>query len=206
MATALDVVNEWAADSEEKQLLVKTRSGLVLRWINQAQLRFADKSECLKGEWQPTITSLGNIALPSDFLREYPDLVAYQVGSTINPPLIKIDYPVAINLNFTSVVTHYSIYNGTFYVWAAGALTPSIPYIKKPATLTALSSDALIIPTEFHHDLIPYLDAMWASLKGALNPMDKILLMKEFDNQARADGMKFLIRQDNAPKVRTRRF
>lgn len=202
MATVADILNEWAADSEEKQTLIKTRSGLCLRWINQAQLRFADKSEVLKGVWQPTITSSGNIALPSDFLREYPDLVTFEVGETTTPPLIKVDYPVALNLSFSST-THYSIFNGTFYVWAAGALTPSIPYIKKPATLTAISSDSLTIPTEFHHDLIPYLDMMWDSFKGKITAIEKSMLLKDFDNTVRQDGIVFLVRNDNSPKVRS---
>lgn len=202
MATALDILNEWAADSEEKQTLLKVRSGLPLRWLNQGQLRFADKSECLRGEWQPTITSSGNIALPSDFIREYPDLIKFDVGSATNPPLIKIDYWEAINITF-STTSHYSIFNGSLYVWSAGALTPSIPYVKKPATLTTIASDSLTIPTEFQHELIPYLDMMWDAYKGKLAAIDKSMLLKDFDNSARSCGITFLVRQNNSPRVRT---
>lgn len=205
MGTTLDIINEWASDSEEKQVAVKTRSGLVLRWINQAQLRFAERSECLRGEWQPTITSTGNIALPSDFIREFPDLVKYNLSATVNPPLVKIDYWQAVNVTFSST-THYSIFNGSLYVWAAGALTPSIPYIKKPTVITALTTADLSIPTEFHRDLIPYLDIMWEKSKGSLSLGDRLALMKEFDNQAGLAGLKFKTRQDGMFKMRSNRL
>lgn len=206
MGTTLDIVNEWASDSEEKQTTVKARSGLVLRWINQAQLRYANKSELLRAEWQPTITSTGNIALPSDFLREFPDAVKYSSTSTVNPPLIKIDYWQAVNINFSGSITHYSIFNGSFYVWAAGALSPSIPYVKKPTIITALTSADLSLPTEFQHDLIPYLDIMWEKSKGQLSLADQLGLMREFDSQAGLSGLKFKMRQDGMPMMRSVRL
>lgn len=206
MATAADVTNEWAADSEAKQLLIKTRSGLVLRWLNQGQLRFADLSEMLKGEWQPTVTASGNIALPADFLREYPGRVKYDLNSTVNAPLIKIDYQDAINLDFTGDTTHYSIFNVKLYVWAAGALTPSIPYIKKPVALTTLASDDLGLSTEFHYEIIAYLDAMWAAYNKEISFADKNMMLKDFDSKAREHGLKFLVRQGGALRTRSQGF
>lgn len=205
MGTTLDIVNEWAADNEEKQLLVKTRSGLPLRWINQGQLRYADKSEMLRAVWNPTITSTGNIALVSGFLREFPDLVKYNVSSTTNLPLIKIDYWEAINVDF-STTTHYSIHNGSFYVWSAGALTPSITYIKRPTIMTNILTESLEIPLEFQHNLILYLDIMFDGSKGTINSIDKHVLLKTFDQQAGLDGLKFRQRNDSSPVMRSYRL
>lgn len=206
MGTTLDIVNEWASDSEEKQTILKTRSGWALRLLNQAQLRYADKSELIRGSWTPTITSTGSIAIPTDFIREYPDSVKYSSTSTVNPPLIKIDYWKAVNINFTGATTHYSIFNGTFYVWAAGALTPSVTYVKKPAILTTFTSTDLEIPTEFQCNLIPYLDIFWEKSKGKLSLGDQLILLKEFDNQAGLDGLKLRTRQDDIPRTRSVRL
>lgn len=206
MGTTLDIVNEWASDSEEKQEVLKTRSGWALRILNQAQLRYADKSELIRGTWSPTITSTGNIALPSDFLREYPDAVKYSSTSTVNPPLIKIDYWQAVNITFTGITTHYSIFGGNLYVWAAGALTPSVIYIKKPAAITTFTSTDLEIPTEFQHNLIQYLEIMWEKSKGKLSLPDQMVLLKQFDNQAGLDGLRLRMRQDDIPRMRSTRL
>jgi len=197
MATAQDIVNEWAAGDEEKQQLV-IRSGLPLRWLNQGQLRYFDKSEVLRGVWTPTITSSGNIALPSDFLREFPNRVKRDVSDSSDLPLGKIDYPDANLMDF-SALTHYSIWNGTFYVWSAGACTPSVPYIKKPAVLASFASD-LSVPTEFQHNLIIYLDAHWVKIQKDI--AGHYALMKEFDNQARQDGVMNIIRNNQIPTIR----
>lgn len=204
MATAQDVINEWAAESDEKQALVSAKPALVLRWINQAQLRFAEKSECLRSLWTPTITSTGNIALPTDFLREFPDLVQWDVNTKDRLPLKKIDYQVA-RLRTFSLTSHYSIYNGTFYVWNAGALTPAIPYIKKPTILSAIASD-LEIPTEFQNQLVFYMDLMYDKANGKINSIDKETGLRMFDQNAYAAGLKYRNRNDGLVVMRSNRL
>lgn len=200
MATSLDVINEWASDSEAKQTLVKTHSGLILRWLNQAQLRYADKSEMLKSRWTPTITSTGNIALPADFLREIPDRVQPNANATVFAPLRKVDYPDAILVTWTGLIA-YSVYGGNFYVWAPQACTPAITYNKKPAALTDLTSD-LEIPTEFHHDLILGLDIYWERRAEKLDLAEQETMWTIFDNKAKDAGWKEKIRK--GAFVRTR--
>jgi len=203
VATALDIINEWAADIEEKQTVGK---GLRLRWLNQAQLRYAARSEMLRSEWQPTVPASGNIALVTDFLREFPYLVKREVGETLKYPLLKIDYWKAINLTFVTVSTHYSIFNGKLYVWAPGALTPSIPYVKKPAVITDLDTSNLEIPSEFHYQLIPYLDAKFERYKGRMSFVEEASFLQNFDQQAGLDGYRFRQRQDDAPRMRASRL
>lgn len=200
MATSLDVINEWASDSEAKQTLVKTHSGLILRWLNQAQLRYADKSEMLKSRWTPTITSTGNIALPSDFLREIPDRVQPNASASVFAPLRKVDYPDAILVTWTGLIA-YSIYGGSFYVWSAQACTPAITYNKKPTVLTDLTTD-LDVPGEFHRTLIFGLDIFWERRDGKIGLEEQDGLWTVFDNKAQAEGWKEKIRKGGLVKIR----
>lgn len=203
MASAQDIVNEWAADSEEKLRLLKTRSGLGLRWLNQAQLRYVERAECLRDVWNPTITSSGNISLPSDFMYEFSDRVKRDVNSTSDYYLRKVDYPIAFARSWSGL-TAYSIYNGSFYIWAAGAATPSIPYVKKPAIITTLSSASLEIPTEFQHRLVDYMDAMWLRYKGDV--VSARGLMEDFFRKSKTDGVTWRLRYDKSPIIRSNFF
>ena len=196
MATALTVVNEWASDSEDKQLLVKQQSGLVLRWLNEAQLRFVDRANNLRDVWTPTITSSGNVSLPSDFIREIPDLVKYDLNSTVQPPLKKIDYAVATNIQWGGR-THYSIHNGKMYVWSAGALTPSVTYIKKPAALTTLSSDDLTVDSTNFQDIIYFLELKWLYRTKQINLIQYSAMMRDFEDRATQEGVKFIVATDS---------
>ena len=201
MGTTLDVINEWASDSEEKQHKVKTHTGLVLRLLNQAQLRFADKSEILRGSWSPTITSTGNIDLPSDFIREFPDMIKKDSGSTLNYPLQRIDYWQAVNGTFYETA-FYSIYNGKLYVWAAGALTPTVPYVKKPAIVTTLTSTDLEVPTQYHSRIVFYMNIKWEKMEGKIDFATENAMLEKFDQQAGLDGFKSRERTDNIPRTR----
>lgn len=196
MATALNVVNEWASDSEEKQLLVKQQGGLVLRWLNEAQLRFVSNGNTLRDVWSPTITSTGSIALPSDFIREIPDLVKYDASTTNGRTLSRVDYAVAFNSTFSGT-NYYSVHNGSFYVWSAGALTPSIVYYKKPAALTVLASDSLSVDTANHSNIVDYLEAKWLYRKKEIRYPEYMAMMGEFDNQAKVAGIEFLVATDS---------
>lgn len=204
MATVQNVVNEWASDDEDKRLLVETHGGLILRWLNEGQLRYAEKSEILRSTWTPTITSSGNIALPADFIREFPDRVQ-AVSGTTGTPLFKVEYPLAIQDTWNTL-TAYSIYNNTFYIWAAGAATPAVYYVKKPTALTTLSSDDFGIPTEFHRTMIDYLEAKWLYRNKTVSYGDYKSMLSEFDNQAKTDGLQFLQRNDALLMMRSFRF
>lgn len=205
MATALDVVNEWAADSEKKQDIVKTRSGLLLRWLNQGQLRYAEKAECLRSVWTPTITSSGNIALPTDFIYEFADRVKRDTSMVTDYFLKKIDFQIA-NARAWSGLTAYSIFNGTLYVWAPGAATPSIPYCRKPTVLTTLSSDSLEIPTEFHSALVEYMDLRWDRDMAGGNYSTYSAMLKDWDMTARSQGTVWKLRNDRVPVLRSNFF
>lgn len=199
MATSQDVINEWIWDNDEKQKLAKTHPDFILRWLNQALLRFADKSEILRSTWTPTTASDGTVALPADFLREFPDRVKWQ---TDYMPLKKVNYPDAIQRSWASLCA-YSIYNGTFYVWSPAAVTLTVEYIQKPALLTDLTAD-LVVPVQFHKTLISYLDAFWIRKGGDLGGYYQFI--KECDIEANSNGMSEILRLDGAPRMRTSWF
>jgi hypothetical protein len=204
MGTLLTVIQEWYSDDDEKETLYKQMPELVLRWINEGQLRFCDKSEILQGLWEPTVSSTGVVARPTDFLREYQNRVKW----TTNHSLVNMAYQDAIHLTNVSDQLYYSIFNGNFYVWAAAAGTPDIPYVKKPevvvSTADAHKTAALEIPTEDHHTLIQYLDARFLRKKGDYK--NYMALLNWFDAYANACGSKFRSRRDPPPTTISRRF
>lgn len=197
MGSLKSVLEDWSEGDPKRAELLAQYPGVVLRWINEAQLRYCDKSEILQDVWEPSIPSSGTIALPSDFLREYKDRVKW----TDTRYLVQIDYPTA-NLRTWSDVTHYSIFEGSFFVWAASAGSPSIPYIKKPVVVAIadISTADLETPTEFQHNLLVYLDAMYARRSGAY--VDSKQILRIFDEQAIQDGFTFRARRDPSPIIR----
>lgn len=204
MATAQDIINEWASDSEEKQALVKTRSGLPLRWINQGQLRYVEKGQVLRDIWLPNITSTGNIALPTDFLYEFPDRVKRNASATVDIFLKKLDLPVA-QARYFSGLYYYSIWKGSFYVWSAQAATPSVPYVRKPTILSSIASD-LEIPTEFQMNLLPFIEAKYLYSKKEMPYAEYAQAMEHFDIQANNDGLSWRTRNDVIPTMRPNWF
>lgn len=205
MATAQDVINEWAADAEQKQNLVKTRSGLLLRWLNQGQLRFANQSEILRAEWKPSVGSTGIITLPTDFLYEFPDRVKRETTATSDYYLRKVDFPIA-NARSWSGLTAYSIWNGSLYIWAPSSCNPNLPYVRKPTVLTTMASD-LEIPTEFHETLLEYMDIRWdRDQVGKTKYPEFKAELEAWDQQARADGNRWKVRDDKSPVMRSNFF
>ena len=200
MGTVQNILEQWAAGDPKKEEIYVSVPKLALRWINEAQLRHASLSEILRTTWSPTITSTGNIALPSDFLREIPDRVKW----TATQHLVKIDYPTANLVESFSGTYYYSIYGETFYVWEAAAGTPTIPYIKKPTALTTIATDALEIPTEFHGTLLIYFDAMYLRKEG--DYAGSQVLLRQFDSQAAEDGAKYRSRRDGTMFIRSSLF
>jgi hypothetical protein len=198
MASALSVTMDWISISPEKQNFYRDNKELVLRWINEAQLRFVNKSEILCGVWSPTIDSSGYIDLPSDFLKAFKDRV--KLGEY---PLMEMNYHDAIFQDFVGVEA-YSVYNGKFYVWGAGACSPTIPYLKKPIVITNLLTEDLEIPTEYHNNLIDYLDALWSRKKE--DYQGHLGLRTNFDNLALQAGVETRGRTNAVPIMRSSRF
>jgi hypothetical protein len=203
MATALSLISDWL-DSEEKEAYFLTHRPLALRWINEGQARYADKSEVLRTTWSPSITSSGVIALPSDFLREFPDRV--KKSSTEATALLKLPYQDAQFSDFTGVCA-YSIFGSNFYVWQTTSCSPIVPYIKTPALigLSGLDSASLEITTpSFAQNLLIYLDAMWSRVKG--DTASYMALLAKFDYQCVQDSIEYQRRNDAVPTMRSGRF
>ena len=192
MATIANTLRDWASTDDAKVALYSSQPSKLLRWINEAQLRFAKRSEMIRDVWSPTITSTGNIALPDNFLREIKDRVKLDA----NTYLRQIAFSDARLLQISGTY-YYSIWNNTFYVWSAGACTPSVPYITKPAVvlLADIATTDLEIPTEYHHTLFLYLDSMWAREQKDI--AGSIALLKQFDNEC--DDAKVDYVRDNEP-------
>lgn len=197
MGTAHDLIGTWAADSEEKIGLNSRNPELVLRWLNEAQLRFADLSECLRGVWNPDIFDDGIVDLPEDFLREYVNRIRW----TSYVILRKGDY-ATLRATPLTVTNWYAIYGGKFYVFAPSAGTPEIAYVRKPESisLTSLNTSDLEIPTEYQLDLLTFLDAMWEGRKG--NAAQRLAFLEMFNQKANAAGIKFSGRDDAPPTMR----
>ena len=200
--TAFDVVQEWAGVQGPRHDLYIQHPGLVLRWLNQSQLRFVDKSECLKSTWTPSLDSSGYKSLPDDFLR-----IAGPLGVQWDTDefLTKEDYAKLNGLTLTDT-EHYAIHDGKFYVFAATSGTPVIVYIKKPEELLLtnyLNSD-LDIPEEYHQDLIVYMDAMYARHMGDV--AQYLILLDKGDMKAKEAGLQVDYRTGPLPRTIARQF
>lgn len=202
MGTVANILQNWASTSPAKASLYASEKGVLVSWLNEAQLQFTDISECLRDVWQPTITSSGNVALPSDFKREIKDRVKWDT----NTYLQQIDYPTANLITTWSGTYKYSIWGDTFYVWAAAAGTPSIPYIKKPTEITVanIATADLEIPTEYHYILKIYLNAMMA--ERANDIAGSLGLMKQFQKYAEEAYAEVVRDNDPVPMMRGRFF
>ena len=202
MGTVANILEDWSQSSPAKASIYASEQGVVVRWLNEAQLQFADRSECLRDVWEPTITSTGNIALPSDFLREIKDRVKWDSTRYLR----QIDYPTANLVDSWSDTSHYSIWGGTFYVWGTAAGSPEIPYIKKPTAITVstVSSASLEIPTEHQFILKLYLNSMMAERKDDI--AGSVALMKEFQTNCDMAYMDTVRKLDPVPTMKGRWF
>lgn len=203
MASALTVLQQWAGGDEDKQRLLKTKMELAVRWLNDGQLRFVNRSMCLRAEWLPTITSSGNIDLPDDFLMEFPDRVKRQAANTADLFLTKYDYQVANN-RYWAGLFGYSIFNGKFYVWTPSACTPSVPYCRKPEVILSkdIATAELEIPTEVHTEIIVFLEARHGRYKKELTILQEQQVLDLFDEKARHFGVINKLRVDKSPQTR----
>lgn len=198
MGTVATVIESWASSSPAKASVYASEPAVIVNWINEAQLLFCDKSECLRDVWSPTVTSTGTVALPSDFKREIKDRVKWDD----NTYLRQIDYPTANLISSWGSTTNYSIWGGNFYVWGAAAGSPEIPYITKPTAITVstLSSADLEIPTEHQYILKIYLNAMMA--ERANDIAGHVALMKQFIQSAENAYMDVVNDNDPVPTMR----
>ncbi len=195
MGQIANVLDDWASGDADRSKVYKEQPGLVIRWINEGQLRYASKSELLRDVWSPTITSSGSIALPTNFLFEVPDRVKW----TQFVYLRKIDYPTANLVPYWSATLWYSIWAETFYVWGPSAGTPTIPYVYKPTLVTvaniATADFDANLPTEFDHEILLYLDYRWA--RRIKDPSHRLLL-DDFEDMVAKDGQTYRQRRDPA--------
>jgi hypothetical protein len=197
MASVLNILGDWQSGNSDRERLFGMNEGLALRWLNEGQLRFADKSEVLRGVWSPTISSDGEATLPDDFLR----LVRNRVQWDSNTLLSEIPHADAGVQSF-STTEFYSIWGGKLYIWAAAEGTPTIPYIKKPDEIAvgSITSAELDIPTEYHHELITFLDAMYERYNNRVDSYR--VLLNVFDQAAVQAGTKYASRQDPIPRMK----
>ena len=199
--TVAAVCQDWCGGNPQRMSVYVEEPGVMARWISQAQSRFADKAECLRGVWTPTVPSTGIVALPANFGREIKDGIRW--GSSDR--LTQVNYTEANMATFSST-RYYSIWGSNFYVFSAAAGTLSIPYIKKPAEITVgtLSTADLEIPTDYHRDLFNYLDAMFVRRSGDF--ASSTALMKEFDDSANNARLDYAQKTDPVPRVRSGMF
>lgn len=197
MATVQTTIDNWTSDGGERHATYGSVPGLVIQWLNDGQLRFAHKSGCLRSTWEPTLDSEGYCDLPDDFLKIVKDRVKWSSTQT----LIEGSYQDLIQRTMTST-THYCVHEGKFYVFGASAGTPIVPYVKKPGTITIANRTTayLEIPSEYHTDLVLYLDAMFARKKG--DTTGWLTLLGAFDAKAMAAGMEISRRIDPVPMMR----
>ncbi len=196
MASAKAIISDWSSDEGERFVLATTKRGVVMRWLNQAQLRFAEISQVLQGVWEPLLDSTGSEALPDDWLREIPDRVQWTTGFY----LIKGDYPTLSIANL-STTCYYAIWQGNLYVFSASSGSPTIPYYRKPEEIkdAQFATASLEIPTEYQHNLSLFMDAMWERRNG--NTEAYLVLIDKFDQRARDAGIDNLNRRQ-VPQMR----
>ena len=197
MATVQTTIDNWTSDGGERHTLYGSVPGLVIQWLNAAQLRFTHKSGCLRSTWEPTLDSEGYADLPEDFLKIVKDRVKWSSTQT----LIEGNYHDLIQRTMSST-THYCVHEGKFYVFGPSAGSPVVPYVKKPNTVTiANRTNAFLdIPSEYHEDLVLYLDAMFARRKGDVTGW--IALLAAFDDKATKAGMEISRRIDPVPMMK----
>lgn len=196
MATVLNILGDWSAGNPERERLLSMNKGLVLRWLNEGQLRFASKSEILRGTWTPVLADDGQATLPDDFIRIVRDSVKWDDETTLS----EVPYANGINLEL-STTAYYSVWGWKFYVWAAAEGEPTVAYIRKPdeIKIAQINTADLEIPTEYHHDLLAYLDAMFSRQQGKIEGY--LALIGLFDKSASEAGMRNALRVDGVPRM-----
>lgn len=201
MAEAKDILFDWVGTEREKNTLYSVSPELVVRWLNEANQRYCDLSECIRDIWYPIIDSSGSTTLPDDWLREIKDRVKW----TDNVFLTFMDYPTAIMRRFTGTF-YYSIWGNQFYIFTPAAGTPTVPYIRRPDYITTsnLATYSLDILREKQQNMLRFMDAKWARYNKDIQGEQALMAM--FDEQAKMDGQNLRDRREVLPTIRGRWF
>ena len=196
MATVQTTIDNWTSDGGERHATYGSVPGLVIQWLNDGQLRFAHKSMCLRSTWEVTLDAEGYADLPDDFLKISRDKVKWGTQT-----LIEGGYDALIQMTMIST-THYCVHEGKFFVFGPSAGTAIVPYVKKPNTITIANRTTafLDIPSEYHTDLVLYLDAMFARKNGDIPGW--LSLITAFDDKATKAGMEISRRIDPVPMMK----
>ena len=199
MAEAKDILFDWIGTDKEKNSLYSVSPELIVRWLNEANQRYCDLSECIRDIWQPILGADGVAELPDDWLREIKDRVQW----TNNVSLTAIDYPTALGRRFTATY-YYAIWAGRFYVFSPAAGNPTVPYIRRPDQIMTsnLATYTLDVLREKQQNILSFMDSKWARYNKDLT--GEASLKAAFDEQARQDGQNLRDRRDPAPMVRGR--
>lgn len=201
MAEAKDILFDWIGTDKEKNSLYSVSPELIVRWLNEANQRYCDLSECIRDIWQPILGADGVAELPDDWLREIKDRVQW----TNNVSLTAIDYPTALGRRFTATY-YYAIWAGRFYVFSPAAGNPTVPYIRRPDQIMTsnLATYSLDVLREKQQNILSFMDSKWARYNKDLT--GEAALKAAFDEQARQDGQNLRDRRDPAPMLRGRWF
>ena len=201
MAEAKDILFDWIGTDKEKNSLYSVSPELIDRWLNEANQRYCDLSECIRDIWQPILGSDGMAELPDDWLREIKDRVQW----TNNVSLTAIDYPTALGRRFTATY-YYAIWQNRFYVFSPAAGNPTVPYIRRPDQIMTsnLATYSLDVLREKQQNILSFMDSKWARYNKDLT--GEAALKAAFDEQARQDGQNLRDRRDPAPMLRGRWF
>ena len=201
MAEAKDILFDWIGTDKEKNSLYSVSPELIVRWLNEANQRYCDLSECIRDIWQPILGADGVAELPDDWLREIKDRVQW----TNNVSLTAIDYPTALGRRFTATY-YYAIWAGRFYVFSPAAGNPTVPYIRRPDQIMTsnLATYTLDVLREKQQNILSFMDSKWARYNKDLT--GEASLKAAFDEQARQDGQNLRDRRDPAPMLRGRWF
>lgn len=138
----------------------------ILDWINDGQLDFVDKTDCLqalKSDFShDTVTNAdGNFALPADFLKI--KRVTYRNNPLLETSLDKLDQ-VRVNITDQALPQYYYKFGNDLFLWPVPSQnfsgTPPNDFLKLyytvvPETILGFT-DELQIPVFMHEDLVQF--------------------------------------------------
>ena len=165
MARVADILAETGIEVDDAEFY-SIQIGLILHWFNRAQEDLSVEGEELQKELSlVSVDGTLSYSLPSDFLRE----LVVKRGSDLTP-VDRIKYEDGLVTSFAAgAVRAYSIFNGSFYLWPTGdGSTYTIPYIKKPASITVSNYKTANpdVSTQYDQAIVPYLLSRYWRVKG----------------------------------------
>jgi len=139
----------------ERVFVLETEVG---EWLNEAQLDVVARTGILKKTDTGTTTSLGTVALPTDFIRETAFSVATTTANVNESPELTNDeiFLSWKNAAATPSNTLARIFNENIETYpAVVSKAYSLEYIRKPLALV-VGTDVPEIPEELHIRLVNY--------------------------------------------------